>query len=234
MSAFKWRQFAGEVILWAVWWYCRYGISYRELEEMLGKRGVAVDHTTLYRWVQRYAPELDKRSAWYRSRLSFSWRVDETYVRVKGRWKYLYRAIDKDGATLDFYLADRRNTNAAKRFLGAALRRSRGWVPQVINTDRNPAYGEAIAELKSDGAIPPELKHRQAKYLNNRLESDHGKRKCLIRPTLGFQSMRTARATITGFKVMRMFAKGQFSLWIKAVGGGGEVSFVNRLFGLYA
>ena len=103
MSAFKWRHFAGEVILWAVRWYCRYGISYRELEEMLAERGVEVDHTTLYRWTQRYAPELEKRTAWYRSRLSFSWRVDETYVRVKGRWKYLYRAIDKDGATLDFY-----------------------------------------------------------------------------------------------------------------------------------
>ncbi len=97
MSAFKWRHFAGEVILWAVRWSCRYGISYRELEAMLNERGVAVDHTTLYRWTQRYAPELDKRTAWYRSRLSFSWRVDETYVRVKGRWKYLYRAIDKGG-----------------------------------------------------------------------------------------------------------------------------------------
>jgi hypothetical protein len=86
MSAFKWRHFAGEVILWAVRWYCPYGISYRELEEMLGERGVAVDHTTLYRWTQRYAPELEKRTAWYRSRLSFSWQVDETYVRVKDRW----------------------------------------------------------------------------------------------------------------------------------------------------
>src|SRR5512143_3887799 len=84
MAVFRWRHFAGEIILWAVRWYCRYGISYRELEEMMGERGVAVDHTTVYRWTQRYAPELDKRSAWYRSRLSFSWRVDETYVRVKG------------------------------------------------------------------------------------------------------------------------------------------------------
>jgi transposase-like protein len=109
MAVFRWRHFAGEIILLCVRWYCRYGISYRELEEMMGERGVAVDHTTVYRWTQRYAPELEKRSAWYRSRLSFSWRVDETYVRVKGRWKYLYRAIDKGGATLDFYLADRRN-----------------------------------------------------------------------------------------------------------------------------
>jgi transposase-like protein len=119
--AFKWRQFAGEVILWAVRWCYRYGISYRELEEMLRERGVEVDHTTLYRWTQRYVPELEKRTAWYRSRLSLSWRVDETYVRVKGRWKYLYRAIDKDGATLDFFLADRRNTKAASSSTRSSL-----------------------------------------------------------------------------------------------------------------
>src|SRR5512132_192300 len=117
MAVFRWRHFAGEIILWAVRWYCRYGISYRELEEMMGERGVAVDHTTVYRWTQRYAPELEERSAWYRSRLSFSWRVDETYVRVKGRWKYLYRAIDKSGATLDFYLADRRNPHLGEQLL---------------------------------------------------------------------------------------------------------------------
>jgi IS6 family transposase len=201
---------------------------------MLHERGVAVDHTTLYRWTLRYAPELEKRTAWYRSRLSFSWRVDETYVRVKGRWKYLYRAIDKEGATLDFYLADRRSAKAAKRFLAAALKRSRDGAPRVINTDKNPAYGEAIAELKKEGAIPDELEHRRAKYLNNRLESDHGKLKRLIRPTLGFQSMRTARATIKGFEVMRMVKKGQCRLWIEAVGGGTEVAFINRLFGLHA
>ena len=118
--------------------------------------------------------------------------------------------------------------------IAAALKRSGDLVPRVINTDKNPAYGEAIAELKKEGVIPPEVEHRQAKYLNNRLESDHGKLKRLIRPTLGFQSMRTARATIKGFEVMRMFKKGQFSLWIEAVGGGTEARFINRLFGLYA
>ena len=148
MSAFTWRPFAGEVILWAVRWSCRSSISYRELEEMLSERGVAVDHTTLYRWTQRYAPELERRTARYRSRLSSSWRVDETYVRGKGRGKDLYRAIDKGGATLDFDLADRRTAKAAKRFLGAALKRSRMWIPRVITTDQNPAYGEAIAALK--------------------------------------------------------------------------------------
>ena len=94
---FKWRHYAGEIILWAVRWYCRYGISYRELEEMMGERGVTVDHVTLYRWIQRYAPELEKRVRWYQGYRSSSWRVDETYVRVGGKWKYLFRAVDKQG-----------------------------------------------------------------------------------------------------------------------------------------
>jgi hypothetical protein len=129
---------------------------------------------------------------------------------------------------------DRRNGKAAKRFLAKALRRSREWKPRVINTDKNPAYGEAIAELKKEGLLPKETRHRQVKYLNNRLEGDHGKLKRLIRPTLGFQSMKTAYATIKGFEVMRMFRKGRFRLWIEAVGGGTEAPFVNRLFGVYA
>src|SRR5512132_3542133 len=130
MAVFRWRHFAGEIILWAVRWYCRYGISYRELEEMMGERGVIVDHTTVYRWTQRYAPELEKRSAWYRSRLSFSWRVDETYVRVKGCWKYLYRAIDKEGATLTSTsptgATPRRQSGFWPRHCGAAATGRRG------------------------------------------------------------------------------------------------------------
>ena len=107
-------------------------------------------------------------------------------------------------------------------------------MPRVINTDKNPAYGEAIAKLKQEGAIPAKLEHRQVKYCNNRLERDHGKLKRLIQPTLGFQSMKTAYATIKGFEVMRMFKKGQFTPWIDAIGGGTEARFINRLFGLYA
>jgi IS6 family transposase len=104
-------------------WYCKYGISYRELEEMLCERGIKVDHTTIYRWVQRYAPEIEKRLKWYwRPRSGVSWQVDETYVKVKGKWVYLYRAIDKHGGTIDFYLSSRRNAKSAKRFLGKALR----------------------------------------------------------------------------------------------------------------
>lgn len=101
---FKWRHFKGEIILWAVRWYCKHGISYRDLEDMMKERGVEVDHTTIYRWVQTYAPELQKRLKWYYKRsFSHSWRVDETDIKVKGKWCYLYRAVDADGYTIDFY-----------------------------------------------------------------------------------------------------------------------------------
>jgi len=107
MNDFKWRHFEGEIILWAVRWYCRYGVSYRDLEQMMmGERGVPVDHSTIYRWVQKYAPEIEKRLRWHGRRpQSTSWRVDETYVKVRGQWTYLYRAVDKFGNTIDFYLS---------------------------------------------------------------------------------------------------------------------------------
>jgi transposase-like protein len=118
MDDFKGRHFTGEVILWAVRWYCRYGISYRDLEEMLAERGIDVDHTTIYRWVQRYAPEMEKRLRWFwRQGFDPSWRLDETYVKVRGKWTYLYRAVDKRGDTIDFFLSSTRSAKAAKRFL---------------------------------------------------------------------------------------------------------------------
>ena len=235
MNFFKWRHFSGDVILQCVRWYSKYGISYRELEEMMEERGLHVDHTTIYRWVQHYAPELEKKVQWYQNRLSFSWRVDETYVKVKGQWKYLYRAIDKDGKTLDFYLSHTRNTKAAKRFLKKALKRSKDYIPSSITSDKAPSYGSAIRELKEEGVIPESLEHRQIKYLNNRLESDHGKLKRLIKPTLGFQSMKTAYATLKGFEVMHMFRKRQFDFWMYGdTGPRAEAKFINRLFDVYA
>ena len=138
-----------------------------------------------------------------------SWQVDETYIKVKGKWVYLYRAIDKYGRTIDFYLTSRRNTKSAKRFLGKALRGLKEWeIPSTINTDKAPAYGDAIRQLKEEGKCPEDLEHRQVKYLNNRVEADHGKLKRLINPVRGFQSMKTAYATIKGFEVMHMFKKG--------------------------
>jgi len=215
MDDFKGRHFTGEGILWAVRWYCRYGISYRDLEEMLAERGINVDHTTIYRWVQRYAPEMEKRLRWFwRRGFDPSWRLDETYVKVRGKWTYLYRAVDKRGDTIDFFLSSTRSAKAAKRFLGKALRGLKDWEkPTKFNTDKAPSYGAAIAELKREGKLAPETEHRQVKYLNNVLEADHGKLKMLIKPVRGFKSMPTAYATIKGFEVMRALRKGQARPW---------------------
>ena len=189
MSDFKGRHFRGGIVLWAVRWYCRYAVSYRDLEAMMTERGVAVDHSTIDRWVQRFAPEMEKRLRWqWRRPQSVSWRIDETYIKVRGKWAYLYRALDKLGNTIDFYLSATRNTKAAKRFLGKALRGLKAWEqPEVLNTDKAPTYAAAIAELEAEGKCPNETKHRQVKYLNNVVEADHGKLELLIRPVRGFR-----------------------------------------------
>ncbi|MDW3651877.1 MAG: IS6 family transposase [Bacteroidia bacterium] len=234
MSAFKYRHFQREIILQCVRWYCKYGISYRDLEEMMEERRVRVDHTTIYRWVQRYAPELEKQMRWYKKfSFSGSWRVDETYIKVKGVWKYLYRAVDKYGRTIDFYLSHTRNTKAAKRFLQKAIKGLKEWEqPYVINTDQNSTYGKAIKMLKEEHRLSASTEHRKAKYLNNIVEADHGKLKRLIKPTLGFKSMKTAYATIKGFETMRMFKKGQFDLFMYGAKSKlmGEIRLIDRQF----
>ena len=136
MSDFKWRHFAGDIILYCVRWHCKYGISYRDLEEMMRARGIAVDHTTIYRWVQAYAPEIEKRLRWYRNGadLDGSWRVDETYVKIKGCWTYLYRAVDSNGQTVDFLLRAKRDVAAAKAFFRWAFESQRS-LPRAITLD---------------------------------------------------------------------------------------------------
>lgn len=234
MSDFKGRHHEGGIILWAVRWYCRYGVSYRDLEQMLGERGVSVDHSTIYRWVQKYAPEIEKRLRWqWRQPGSTSWRVDETYIKVRGEWAYLYRAVDKFGATIDFYLSPTRNTAAAKRFLGKALKGLKPWeMPDVINTDKAPTYGAALAALKKEGKCPTDTIHRQVKYLNNVIEADHGKLKQLIKPVRGFKTLKTAYATIKGFEVMRALRKGQGRAFNLTRDIKGEARLVERAFGL--
>lgn len=231
---FKWRHFQAKIILWAVRWYCKYGISYRDLEEMLAERGVEVDHTTLYRWVQHYAPEIEKRlrHVW-KPCLSRTWHVDETYIKIKGKWVYLYRAIDQNGKTIDFYLSRTRNAKAAGRFLGKALKRVRSWEkPAIINTDKAHAYGIAIDALKRDGLCPKETQHRYCKYMNNSIEGDHARLKQLIKPTLGFKSMKTANATIKGFEIMRAIKKGQTRAGQLHKGVQGEIRLIERAFGI--
>ena len=231
--AFKGRHFAPDIILLCMRWYCRYALSYRDLEEMMAERHLSVDHTTIYRWVQHFAPELDRRVQWCKLLQTKTWYVDETYVKVRGEWMYLYRAIGDGGETLDFYLSQTRTTKAAKQFLSKALNRSPHHRPSVISTDRNRAYNEAIASLRKEGRLPPTCQHRQVKFLNNRLESDHGKLKQRIRPVRGFKSRKTAHNAIRGFEVMRMFRKGQFRSMVDSLAGGSEARYIGRLFQVF-
>ena len=151
---------------------------------------------------------------------------------MRGQWTYLYRALDKLGNTIDFYLSAARNTKAAKRFLGKALRGLKEWEqPEVLNTDKAQTYAAAIAELKTEGKCPKERWHRQVKYLNNVIEADHGKLKQLIRPVRGFKTMKTAYATIKGFEVTRALRKGQARAFALQGGLIGAAKIVERAFG---
>jgi transposase-like protein len=232
-QTFKGRQFTAEVILWAVRWYLMFPISYRDLELMLCDREVAVDHTTICRWIQAYAAELQKRIRPHLRISNGSWRVDETYVRVKGRWTYLYRAVDSRGQTIDFLLSARRDTAAAKRFFRKALEQPHTVNPRTITVDKNPAYPRAVTEMKADGELWRRSKLRQVKYLNNIVEQEHRRVKRLVRPGLGFGSFRTAQRTLAGYEVMAMMRKGQ----VQKIDGRdmqAQASFVAGLFQIAA
>src|SRR2546421_2519210 len=153
-TPFRWRHFEAEIILLCVRWYVRYALSYRDLEEMMRERGLHVDHTTIYRWVQHYAPELEQRCKPHLKATTDSWRVDETYVKVKKVWMYLYRAVDSQGHTLEFRLSATRDAEAAKRFFSKTLAAPHTTTPRVITVDKNAAYPKAIRELKAEGAVP--------------------------------------------------------------------------------
>jgi transposase-like protein len=232
LSIFKRRRFPVAIILLCVRWYCKYGISYRDLAEMMSERGVSVNPSTIFRWVQRYAPELEKRVRPYQGHHSGSWRVDETYVRVGGGWKYLFRAVDKHGRLIASMLAGGRDTGAAYRFLRKALRAVSDYPPSSITTDKLASYPKAIRRLQSEGLLPQSVEHRTSKYLNNIIEADHGALKRIIRPTRGFQTMKTAAATLTGFETMRMIRRGHCIQRKRQATG--EVRLVNQLFGLAA
>jgi transposase-like protein len=226
LSLFKRRHFPVEIILLCVRWYCKYGISYRDLAEMVQERGVAVAPSTIFRWVQRYALEIEKRIRPYQGPRSGSWQVDETYVRVRGKWKYLFRAVDKHGRLIAFRLSDRRNTNAAYRFLRKAIKAMSQYLPSSITTDKLASYPKAILRLQNEGLLSNDVVHRTSKYLNNILEADHGALKRVIRPTRGFQSMKTAAATLTGFEIMRMIRRGHCIQRERRVTG--EIRLINR------
>jgi IS6 family transposase len=232
-GSFKGRHFTSEVILWALRWYLAFPISYRDLACMLSDRGVEVDHTTLFRWVQAYAPTLERRIWRHLRPCNGSWRVDETYISVKGVWTYLYRAVDSLGQTIDFSLSARRNASAAKRFFCKALRQPHVVNPRTITVDKNPAYSSAVKRLKRAGQLWRFSRLRQCKYLNNIVDQDHRRIKRLVRPGLGFGSLQTARRTLAGYEAMAMIRKGQ----VHNVGGRDmktHATFVASLFGVAA
>lgn len=205
----KWQYFQAEIILLYVHWYLRSPLSYRHLEEMMLERGLIVDYTTVYRWTQAYAPELEKRCRPHLRSTNDSWRVDETYIKVKGKWKYLYRAVNFAGNILDFLLSVKRDRQAAKRFLCKALKVTDNSSPRVINVDKNVAYPRAIEELEVESTLPQACELRQNKYLNNIVEQDHRFIKKLVNPGLGFQSFCTVIRTLIGYETMNMIRKGQ-------------------------
>jgi IS6 family transposase len=208
-ALFKWRHFQADIIPCAVRWYLRYALSYRDVEELLQERGVRVDHTTVFRWVQRYAPELEKRCRPLLKATNDSYRVDETYIKIKKRWYYLYRAVDSTGATLDFMLSATRDADAAERFFRKVFQASHTRTPRVITVDQNAAYPPAFEALQQEGMLPAPCVLRQCKYLNNVVEQDHRFVKRRVNPGLGFGAFDTAQRTIQGYEVMHMLRKGQ-------------------------
>jgi len=203
-NLFKWRHYQSEIILLCVRWYLRYALSHRDLEEMMNERGLSLDHTTIYRWVQAYALELEKRIRPHLRLANDSYRVDETYVKIKGKWSYLYRAVDSTGQTIDFMLSARRDKRAAKRFFRKTLKTAKRQSPRIINVDKNQAYPPAIEELKNEGVLATSSQLRQCKYLNNILEQDHRFIKRRVNAGLGFSSFKTAHRTIKGYEAMRL------------------------------
>ena len=159
-NLFKYKQFKAEIILLNVRWYLRYNLTYRDLVEMMAERGLSLAHTTIMRWVHQYSSELDKRTRPHLRPTGYSWKVDETYVKVKGRWMYLYRAVDKEGTTIDFYLSVHRDQLAAARFLKKALGADHNTIPRVINV-KNTSYPPAVDSAKTSGYLPEETELRQ-------------------------------------------------------------------------
>ncbi|GAC1556332.1 MAG: IS6 family transposase [Herpetosiphon sp.] len=226
-------EYETELILLCVRWYLRYSLSYRDVAEMIRERGLALDHTTIYRWVQRYAPELERRCRPHLRPTNDSWRVDETYIKVKGVWTYLYRAVDSAGNRLDFMLSPTRDGSAATRFFRKVVDAPHTQAPRVVNVDQNAAYPPAISVLKADGDLPEDCMLRRVKYLNNIIEQDHRFIKRLVRPGLGFGSFTTAMNTLSGYETMHMIRKGQ----LRGIGkddSRAQAAFVERAFGLVA
>ena len=208
MLATKGMRFPIDVILVCIRWYAAYPLSYRHLKEMMQERGVLVDHSSINRWAIRFLPLLEKAFRKHKRLVGGSWRMDETYIKVKGAWKYLYRAVDKEGKTVDFLLTAKRGKAAALRFFEKAMKAS--GVPEKVTMDKSGANKAAMDEINGSREMP--IIVRQIKYLNNIIEQDHRAIKRVTKPMLNFKSFRAARSILAGIELMHMIRKGQLLL----------------------
>ncbi len=212
MVDFKGAHFPKSVILHAVFFYVRYPVSYRDLQEILAERGISVDHATLNRWVVRYSPQIATQAVMRKRPTASSWRVDETYIKVRGKWTFLYRAVDRAGQTLDFMLSERRDLAAARRFFKKAI--TTNGVPEKVVIDKsgaNLAGLQAVNTILKFIGAGAMIEIRQVKYLNNILEQDHRFIKRITKPMMGFKAFHSASATIAGIEVAHMIRKNQFA-----------------------
>ena len=203
--SFKGRQFQQDMILQSVRWYLAYPLSYRDIEELMQERGLSLDHSTIHRWALHYSPQLEAAFRLQKKRTGNRWRMDETYIKVKGQWAYYYRAIDKQGQTIDFLLTAKRDKQAAFRFLRKAIETN--GKPSLINIDQSGANQAGLEQFNRN--YNKRIKIRQCKYLNNIIEQDH---RCIKRktfPMLGFKNFYAAQRTLAGIEVMAMIKKGQ-------------------------
>ena len=223
--SFKGRHFQHDMILQSVRWYLAYALSYRDIEELMQERGFSVDHSTINRWVLHYSPQLDAAFRQKKKRVGHRWRMDETYVKIKGQWKYYYRAIDKQGQTIDFLLTATRDTKAALRFLKKAI--AQNGKPSLVNIDQSGANTAGLKQVNREHKT--RIKIRQCKYLNNIIEQDHRHIKRLTRPMLGFKNFHAAQRTLAGIEVMAMIKKGQMKTRV-----GGKPSPAEQFFALAA
>ncbi|MET0621742.1 MAG: IS6 family transposase [Pyrinomonadaceae bacterium] len=230
-SPFKWRHFEPNVILLCVRWYCRYSLSYRDLEEMMRERGLSLDHTTVFGWVQRYAPEINRRMRPHLRMSGASYRLDETYVKVSKEWKYLYRAVDYAGQTIEFMLGADRDVPAARRFFRKVRRADHRRLPFAIGADKHASYPEAFATSVKEKILPADCSLRRVKYLNNVIEQDHRAIRRRWRALQCLRSFHTAERTLEGIEGAHMMRKGQ----VRRLDGRdatGQAKFVESLFGV--
>jgi transposase-like protein len=197
------------VIVLAVRWYLRFGLSYRDVEELLAERGVRVDHVTVYRWVQRFTPLLAEAARPCRHRVGDRWQVDETYLKVAGRWRYVYRAIDQVGQVIDVFVSPRRDVKAARRFFERAIGTTKR-APVEVVTDKAAAYPAMLEELL------PGAWHRTDRYANNHIEADHGRLKARLGPMRGLKQDRSARVVIAGHALVQNVRRGHYELAVEA------------------